>query len=178
VRQALRQGLTFLVFFLPFLSSQLSAQAIQTESFGGRDVVAGEIIVRFREGSTPPAAAAESVPDIVTAAALTPARATLLRSRTRTVAELLQEYSGRPDVLYAEPNYLWRKNDVPNDPFFSSQWALSNTGQPIAGQTGVPGADIGAIPAWGVARGSPSHAQQVPMGLMPSREPAIRWTTN
>jgi serine protease len=156
VKQALRRVLALFVLFLPALSSEVCAQAIRTESFRGRDVVAGEVIVRFREGSTPGAAAADTASDIVTAGALTPARATLLRSRSRNVSELLQEYSSRPDVLYAEPNYLWRKKDVPNDPFFSSQWSLSNTGQQISGQNGIAGADIGAIPAWDITQGSRS----------------------
>jgi len=138
VKHALRGLFAFFVLFLPVLSAEVCAQAIRTESFRGRDVVAGEIIVRFREGATTGTAGTNADPDILTAGALTPARATLLRSRSRSVSELLQEYSSRSDVLYAEPNYLWRKKDVPNDPFFTSQWALSNTGQSIGGQTGLP----------------------------------------
>jgi len=156
VKHALRGLFAFFVLFLPVLSAEVCAQAIRTESFRGRDVVAGEIIVRFREGATTGTAGTNADPDILTAGALTPARATLLRSRSRSVSELLQEYSSRSDVLYAEPNYLWRKKDVPNDPFFTSQWALSNTGQSIGGQTGLPGADIGGPLAWEIAQGSRS----------------------
>jgi subtilisin family serine protease len=80
----------------------------------------------------------------------------LLKSTNRNVAELLREYSGRPDVLYAEPNYIWRKNDLPNDPYFDGQWFLRNTGQTIQGFTGIVGADIRATQAWDISQGSRS----------------------
>jgi uncharacterized repeat protein (TIGR01451 family) len=148
---SLRRLLLF--FFISVLPAQLSAQAIRTESFRGRDVVAGQIIVRYRDNAAPNALAA---PDIVSASALRPSRAILLRSGSRNVSDLMQEYSGRPDVLYAEPNYIWHKNDVPNDIFFDSQWTLRNTGQNINFQSGVAGADIHAVQAWDVAQGSRS----------------------
>lgn len=43
---------------------------------------------------------------------------------------------------------------VPNDPFFLWQYGLWNTGLPIGGNTGLPGADINAPAAW--AQVSPS----------------------
>jgi len=117
-------------------------------------VAAGQIIVSFRGNAAQGTAAAAQAPDIITAKALMPARTMLLRSGSRSVDELLQEYSARPDVVYAEPNYIWHKNDIPNDVFFSAQWALKNTGQSIAFQSGVAGADIHAVEAWDLAQGS------------------------
>jgi hypothetical protein len=146
------QSVLFL-FAISVLPAPSSAQAIQTESFRGQDVVAGQIIVRYRDNAAPNAAAA---PDIVSARALRPSRAMLLRSGSRSVSDLMQEYSGRPDVLYAEPNYIWHKNDVPNDIFFDSQWSLRNSGQNINFQSGIAGADIHAVPAWDIAQGSRS----------------------
>ncbi len=65
-----------------------------------------------------------------------------------------------PRVEFAEPDYcLHLAGLVPNDPYFGYQWALQNTGQPIAPasfglRSGTPGADIKAADAWTVFQGS------------------------
>ena len=55
-----------------------------------------------------------------------------------TVAAALAAYQSEPGVLDAEPDYLLTVSSVPNDPMFSQQWDLNNTGQ--AG--GTSGADM------------------------------------
>ena len=54
--------------------------------------------------------------------------------------------------LWAEPNFMrqYHKFSTPNDPLFSQQWHLNNTGQ----GGGVPGADVKAPAAWNVQTGS------------------------
>jgi hypothetical protein len=42
----------------------------------------------------------------------------------------------------------------PNDPYFSQQWALSNTGQGVGGYLGKAGADLDMLPAWELTTGS------------------------
>ncbi len=64
----------------------------------------------------------------------------------------LHTYRRNPSVLYAEPNYLVHALVLPNDPLFSQQWALSNSGQ----DGGTAGADIDAQQAWGITTGSSS----------------------
>lgn len=82
------------------------------------------------------------------------------------VANALQE-SG--EVIYAEPNFATfiedrlppqsetpdlGRNFIPNDPFFSQQWFLNNTGQTVNGvAAGTPDADIDAVEAWDITRG-------------------------
>src|SRR6185503_2558110 len=56
----------------------------------------------------------------------------------------------RPDVLYAELNFIRRKEVVPNDPRYSEMWNLKNPG----GGSAVAGADIKAEPAWNVTTGN------------------------
>ena len=46
-----------------------------------------------------------------------------------TMKAALHTYKRDPSVLYAEPNYVLHILETPNDPLFSQQWALSNTGQ-------------------------------------------------
>lgn len=63
----------------------------------------------------------------------------------------------RPDVKYASANMTMAgsKSFVPNDPFYTAQWGLKNTGQ-IAGPGSDPvlWRDIRIEPAWDVTRGS------------------------
>ena len=69
-----------------------------------------------------------------------------------TVREAIRVYRGNSVVLYAEPDYIVRASDIPNDPLFSSQWNMQNTGQ----NGGTPSADIHATQAWGISTGSAS----------------------
>lgn len=53
-------------------------------------------------------------------------------------------------VRYAQPDYVVSLTRVPNDPSFSMQWGLNNTGQ----SGGTAGAHVGAASAWDVTVGS------------------------
>ncbi|WP_442919568.1 S8 family serine peptidase [Methanoculleus sp.] len=95
-----------------------------------------------------------------------------------SVTDAVNAYSRNPDVLYAEPNYYYYADAVPdftptptpipgggggsgsgggrtpNDPQFSNLWGLYNTGQTINGKTGTADADIDAPEAWPITTGS------------------------
>jgi subtilisin family serine protease len=66
------------------------------------------------------------------------------------MAEVLSFLNSRPEVIYAEPNYIWKAVDIPNDPDFSKLWGLHNTGQ----TGGTADADIDAPEAWKKSKGS------------------------
>ncbi|MGH2953426.1 MAG: S8 family serine peptidase [Solirubrobacterales bacterium] len=51
-----------------------------------------------------------------------------------------------PAVEYAEPNFIYRSQAVPDDPRFDELWGLDNTGQ----TGGTPDADIDAPEGWDV----------------------------
>jgi subtilisin family serine protease len=59
-----------------------------------------------------------------------------------------------PHVRYAEPNFLVHTDALPNDPSFTSQWGLQNTGQTVNYFPGTAGDDIHAANAWNVTTGS------------------------
>jgi serine protease len=59
-------------------------------------------------------------------------------------------YRSDPDVLYAEPNYVYELDALPSDPRFGELWGLHNTGQ----QGGLYDADINAPEAWNITTGS------------------------
>jgi len=44
---------------------------------------------------------------------------------------------------------------IPNDPNFSLQWSMLNSGQVVGGIAGTPGADISAPEAWAITTGDP-----------------------
>jgi subtilisin family serine protease len=70
-----------------------------------------------------------------------------------SVAEAVVQYSNDSNILYAEPNYIYRVQGqavFPDDEFFYNLWGMYNTGQ----SSGTPGADISATGAWGITTGS------------------------
>lgn len=85
-------------------------------------------------------------------------------SSTRTPAQLQALVRRSPNLLAVSPDFVMERRAVPNDPAFSAQYHLQNTGQAIPsplfvpeaedGRTlGVPGEDIGIVPAWDVTTG-------------------------
>ncbi len=70
------------------------------------------------------------------------------------VEDAVDRLNRMPEVAYAEPNYLYEPQQVPDDADFNRLWHLHNTGQVVNGSTGTPGADIDAPAAWDMETGS------------------------
>ena len=69
-----------------------------------------------------------------------------------TVEQALDRFNNTTGILYAEPNYeykLFAQQVFPDDPDFTQQWALHNTGQ----TGGTQDADIDAPEAWSIQTG-------------------------
>ncbi len=71
--------------------------------------------------------------------------------------------AGNPQIEYAEFDHIGSLSGqpsaqsftiIPNDPSFTSQWGLRNTGQVINSIAGTPGGDINAVNAWDITTGS------------------------
>ena len=81
----------------------------------------------------------------------------LVRSGSRTTAEMIKELQADPDVLAAEPNYIRHVSALqPNDTYYGNLWGLNNTGQTITTSangtiTGTSGDDIRFTAAWNLA---------------------------
>jgi serine protease len=68
-----------------------------------------------------------------------------------TVERALAYYKRNPNVLYAEPNWVYTLDaTTPNDPLFNDLFGLHNTGQ----TGGLDDADIDATEAWDISQGS------------------------
>jgi regulation of enolase protein 1 (concanavalin A-like superfamily) len=111
------------------------------DRIAGRRAVAGEVLVRFRNT---PAAATLAALDVDQQERLVNG-VRLLRSRRATVGQLLARLASRPDVLYAEPNYLIEPARVPNDPYYPLQTGVVNPSG---------GGDARVTNAWSEATGS------------------------
>ena len=137
----------------------LEAKERSTQKANGRGVqkyVPGQLLVRFRQGIRKQAMQTEHA--LVRAEVLKEFRVVENLQLIRlpggiSVKQAERYYRARPDVLYAEPNYVRHAVQspvTPNDPRYSDMWNLHNTGQ----SGGTPGADIHAPEAWGLTTGN------------------------
>ncbi|MCB0364202.1 MAG: S8 family serine peptidase [Bdellovibrionaceae bacterium] len=80
----------------------------------------------------------------------------LLKRETLERADyVISNVSENPLVEYAEPNYIYTIDAVPNDPKLSELWGLINSGQAdSSGSQGVATMDVDAERAWDISTGS------------------------
>lgn len=131
--------------------------AVSAESLGipaAARFASGEVIVRFRDGVSAASTDQVSALGLVTVRSLSVGAQLMRADRVRLPGQtiqadaaeaadtlaLLARLRARPDVLYAQPNYLRTASFVPNDPLYADQWHY-----PM----------IGLEEAWEVTRGSP-----------------------
>ena len=67
----------------------------------------------------------------------------LWRIEEMSVEDFIDQYQDNERIEYIEPDYELKVIGVPNDPNFSSLWAMNNTGQ----TGGLDDADIDAVEA-------------------------------
>jgi len=95
------------------------------------------------------------------------------RQHDRTL-QLVRELSARPDVEYAQPNYILRISRTPNDPRYPEQWHYFSNGT-AAGQS--PGG-INLPTAWDSSTGSSAIVVAViDTGILPNH-PDIQGSPN
>jgi serine protease len=96
-------------------------------AYGRGEAVAGEVIVKFKPHVSQAAIDALTRANNTSVLYRSPF-AGFMRLRVpqgRTMAQMIAAYRARPEVEYAEPNYVRYALMVPNDPYFSYQWHLS-----------------------------------------------------
>ena len=144
------------LFVLVFISTSAFAGALVPTG----TAVPGEVLVKVRSGVSPAdisnlqaLAGADETQRIST---LSSGMILRMHSRSKSIEALTTSLSGKPNVLYVEPNYILRVDATPNDPSYAQLWGLTNTGQSVGGSTGTAGSDIDAEAAWNVTTGSSS----------------------
>ncbi len=145
-----------------FAFSSWAQQQQKTEFVGGQEVAARQVLVKFRAPAmVSTLIQVQLAEDVDAAGEIGGTGVVLFRSRSKDAATLVRELAARPDVEFAEPNFIIHAIAIPNDPRFSELWGLRNTGQVILGFTGTPGADISAVPAWDISTGSRANVVTV-----------------
>ncbi|MGE3269092.1 MAG: S8 family serine peptidase [Chloroflexota bacterium] len=100
---------------------------------GGSEMGAGRIIVKFKSGAAQATRAdAHQVAGASTTESLRLPDTVVAKVRPGTVDQALAAYRARPDVEYAEPDYIRRTSVTPNDANFSQQWNMQKIGAPVA----------------------------------------------
>lgn len=122
----------------------------------GKRVVPGEYLVRFRPGARVADAAralGASSFRVKRSFASVPGLHHVVAMPGVEPTAAARELARRPEVQYIEPNFVVTASNTPDDPMFSHQWGLNNTGQYVAAP---PYPDIGALAAWDITTGDPS----------------------
>ena len=133
------------------------------------NAVPGEILVRFRPGSKGRQLGRQVVVEktgrqiSMAIKAVSPALEIVEGLRVAQVnpddtSNAIEALRARPDVVYAEPNFIRKATATPNDPRYPEMWGLNNTGQPstFGGNPGTAGNDIRAEQAWNITTGNRS----------------------
>ncbi|HXN25304.1 MAG TPA: S8 family serine peptidase [Candidatus Dormibacteraeota bacterium] len=148
---------------LLMIASPLYAQHngdTKTDIYDGQEVVANEVLVKFRPTTLASIVQAQISEDVNQVGEVGGRGALRFHSASKNVATLVRELAARADVEYVEPNYIVHAIGtsraippreisaaaIPNDPRFGELWGLQNTL--------TPGADISAVPAWDISTGS------------------------
>ena len=118
----------------------------QANIVAGAEFVPGEVLVRFRTDAE--AKTAEAAPASLRAedgggevtfqrfgGSDTVEGLRLAKVDPANTLAAVEEIAGRADVLYAEPNYIWRAKRTPNDPLFSQMYGMTRINAPTAWNT-------------------------------------------
>ncbi|MGV7928492.1 MAG: S8 family peptidase [Spirochaetota bacterium] len=121
------------------------------------EYVPGEVLVKFREGTSQSSAdrivnriGSRGARSLFSHRKGAASRLKKVRLRDdKPVERAIEEYVAHPEVEYAEPNYIYHATaTTPNDPNYAMLWGLNNTAQQVNGVTGTSGKDIGVETAW------------------------------
>ncbi|MDF2630386.1 MAG: alkaline proteinase [Symbiobacteriaceae bacterium] len=129
-----------LVAFAPAALAAPAKGAEPVRSGRGAPAAAGEFIVKFKPGTTQAQKTQAARKDggslvrRIGALGLDVLSVPALKSRPNPQAaeRVLNGLKQNPNVLYAEPNYIYRTTLTPNDPRLSSQWAWNKIQAPAA----------------------------------------------
>ncbi len=126
----------------------LSAASLNNLAIDASTYDARQIIVAIRTDATANSAAAVHVKN--SAVDLGDGLYRVALPNGVTVAQGIAYYDRQVYVRYAQPDYQVSLSKTPNDPSFSQQWGLNNSGQ----SGGTADADIDAPDAWNISTGS------------------------
>jgi len=100
--------------------------------WNGVEVVAGEVLVQFRAGTSAEGRSALHAAAGVSSVVDVRSDVELVRRDDLGIDELLQRYSQDPSVELAEPNIIYRPHYEPNDPKLDKQWGTTKIKSELA----------------------------------------------
>ena len=124
----MRYKLIFILFLLNLFPIICLAQ-ISNTNVENIKYVPAEVIVRFRKGYSKRKITAFNTSYGLSTIKVFPHLNVFHLKASKNLSNLkkiLESYKTNPNVLYAEPNYIYYPYSVPNDELLSKQWALSN----------------------------------------------------
>ena len=130
--------------------------------------VSGRLLVGFRPGATAAQrAAAHSAAAARVVGAIEPLGVDIVAVPAGREAALMRTYALRPQVSYAELDYIYQAVELPTDPAFGKQWGLHNTGQVYNPDysAGTPDADVDAPEAWDAVQGNGVYVAILDTGI-------------
>lgn len=156
-----RQARIIVVLLAVFL---LGLLACPSPVLAKNDAVAGEYIIKYRDGVHP-----QTKSKLINDHGLEKRKdfkfidAQVIKipdSKMKALSQssLLEELASDPAVEYIEPNYRLYPMGTPisGDTYAANLWGLKNYGQSILGIAGDPGIDINLASAWLVTQGDPN----------------------
>jgi hypothetical protein len=157
--------LSVFIIMATIITATIAASAQTTyQSYQGHEAAANEVLIKFQQPAANDAQGkakvaadvqqAQVTADIDSVRTVGSAGWTLLHSASKDVTTLMSMLTGAGSVIHVEPNWAIEPTTTPNDPYFSYQWGMQNTGQFIVNTYGTPGADVDAVPAWSITTGS------------------------
>jgi subtilisin family serine protease len=159
------RGLQFLVSAAACAIAIAAPAASAAAQEGTPRYAAGELVVRYAPGSDRAGRAAirDQVGADLEQRLLVDRAEVLGLPAGEAVPAAARALERSPDVRYAEPNFLYHLDGVPNDPLFFEQAGLHDTGQPFGDLDqapptfqGIYDSDVDAPEGWNITTGTPA----------------------
>jgi thermitase len=112
-----------------------------------RSYVPGEVVVRFRPNAGPLSRKKALYTESATTVKRLVVPGLQLVHVDGSVQDAVASFRGNPAVAYAEPNYLYHADAVPNDPRYPQLWGLAKISAPAAWNitTGSTAVTVGVV---------------------------------
>ena len=125
--------------------------------------VQGEVVVKVKQGMMGKFLGKKSFlgAEVVKSMSLIAGDFVVLKTQLKSTQSLMIQLKNLPEVVYAEPNFIYKAINNTADPLYEKLWGMTNNGRNepdrnggFSGSVGIAGADINAEKAWSITRGS------------------------
>lgn len=123
----------------------------------GKQFVEGRVIVKYRSSvSSAEAAGIRRQEGLEKKTGLELIDAEVDKVEGQSVEQAVRALESRPDVQYAEPDFVVHATGYADEPRFSELWGLHNTGRTIQDSPGAADVDVNGLEASAITQGEPN----------------------